>query len=415
MKRLFILIVVLTTSVLRGQDLKKEFPQSFTVAITNPSPLGRAEILTIISPAQLKKAAPKFNTRAFVVLDGAVEIASQYNGTGADAGVAFVLDTLAPSATRTLTIRYHTTASIARSYPKRTQAELSHKVDGAWRGREYMGGKFQPVTSLRVPPEHKDHSWFIRYEGPGWESDKVGYRFYLDQRNATDVFGKKTTDMVLQQVGQDGFESYHHMQPWGMDVMKVGKALGLGSPAILSNGQAVRIEKTDSVRCRIAENGVVYSAIETHYAGWQVEGRKYDVQSDLSIHAGTRLSHLRLTFSQKPVQFCTGIVKDKAAPLITKNGDDKHWGYMATFGKQSLNDDNLGLAVFFKPKDGAGFTADAYSHLVQLIAENALVEYYFLAAWVGEPDGIQTEQQFYAYLDHVAAQLAVPVKVVVGK
>jgi hypothetical protein len=221
--------------------------------------------------------------------------------------------------------------------------------------------------------------------------------------------------MVLQQVGLDGFESYHHPQPWGMDVMKVGKAVGLGSPAILSTGQAVRIEKTDSVRCRISENGVVYSAIQTHYAGWQVEGRKYDVQSDLSIHAGTRMSHLRLTFSRKPEQFCTGIVKDKAATLVTKNGDDKHWGYMATFGKQSLNDDNLGLAVFFKPRDGAGFTADPYSHLVQLKPADTLVEYYFLAAWSGEPGGIQTEQQFYAYLDGVAGQLGEPVKVTVGE
>ncbi len=83
-------------------------------------------------------------------------------------------------------------------YTKRTQAELSHKTGGQFVNREYAGGSFQNVEYLRVPPEHKDHSWFIRYEGPGWESDKVGYRFYLDQRNATDVFGKLTTDMVLQ-------------------------------------------------------------------------------------------------------------------------------------------------------------------------------------------------------------------------
>ncbi|MBT1685794.1 DUF4861 domain-containing protein [Dawidia soli] len=415
MKKLFILLTVLTTSALSAQDLKKNFPQAFTIKVTNAGPTGRADALVLVTTAQLKKSIPQFNPRAFAVLDGTTEIPSQYNHGGADAGVAFVLDTLAPSVARTLTIRFHPTAAIARNYPKRTQAELSHKVEGAWQGREYMGGRFQPVTSLHVPPEHKDHSWFIRYEGPGWESDKVGYRFYLDQRNATDVFGKKTTDMVLQQIGLDGFESYHHMQPWGMDVMKVGKAVGLGSPAILSNGQAVRIEKTDSVRCRISENGVVYSAIETHYAGWQVEGKKYDVQSELSIHAGTRISHLRLMFSQKPEHFCTGIVKDKAAPLVTKNGDDKHWGYLATFGKQSLNDDNLGLAVFFKPREGTGFTADAYSHLVQLTPADKLVEYYFLAAWVGEPGGIGTEQQFYAYLDGVAAALAVPVKVEVVK
>ena len=89
----------------------------------------------------------------------------------------------------------------APSFTKRTQAEISHKVNGNWKEREYIGGEFQNVDKLPVPPEHTDHSWFIRYEGPGWESDKVGYRLYLDWRNATDIFGKKTDDLVLQGVG----------------------------------------------------------------------------------------------------------------------------------------------------------------------------------------------------------------------
>ncbi|MEZ4686403.1 MAG: hypothetical protein R3B47_10145 [Bacteroidia bacterium] len=52
-------------------------------------------------------------------------------------------------------------------FTKRTQAEISHKVNGQWNGREYEGGEFQNVDKLPVPPEHTDHSWFIRYEVPG--------------------------------------------------------------------------------------------------------------------------------------------------------------------------------------------------------------------------------------------------------
>lgn len=106
-----------------------------------------------------------------------------------------------------------------------------------------------------MPDEHTDHSYYIRYEGPGWESDKVGYRYYLDWRKAIDVFGKKTGDMVLQQVGQDGFDSYHELQDWGMDVLKVGNSLGVGSLGLFYEGKAIRVDKTDSVIVRIAENG----------------------------------------------------------------------------------------------------------------------------------------------------------------
>src|SRR5699024_10733179 len=109
-------------------------------------------------------------------------------------GIAFVIDELAANADITYTIRFNKEGEQTHNYKKRTQAELSIKKGGKFENREYIGGKFENVDSLRVPDEHTDHSWFIRYEGPGWESDKVGYRFYLDWRNATDVFGKTTEE-----------------------------------------------------------------------------------------------------------------------------------------------------------------------------------------------------------------------------
>ena len=127
--------------------------------------------------------------------------------------------------------------------------------------------------------------------------------------------------MVLQQVGQDGFDSYHEMQPWGMDVMKVGKSLGIGSIGSFVNGEAIRVEKTDSVNCRIVENGNVYSSILTKYYGWNVSNNKHDVHSHLTIHAGTRATQQTLTVTNNIENVATGIVKDKAAVLIKKNGD----------------------------------------------------------------------------------------------
>ncbi len=96
---------------------------------------------------------------------------------------------------------------------------------------EYQGGEFKPVGKLLVDEKHTDHSFDIQFEGPGWESDKIGYRIYLDWRNAIDIFGKKTDAMVLHNVGLDGFDSYHEMQDWGVDILKVGSALGIGTLA----------------------------------------------------------------------------------------------------------------------------------------------------------------------------------------
>lgn len=411
MKYIFLLAVLIGSFNGLSQSLEKDFPSSFKVKISNPLKSERENVFVVLSPELLKKANSKFNKNAFVVLDGKKEIPSQYNVTDVSAGVAFVIDKLAASASKTIEVRFNATGTNKRSYPKKTQAELSHKFGGRWQNREYMEGSFKNVDFLRVPPEHKDHSWFIRYEGPGWESDKVGYRFYLDQRNATDVFGKKVTEPVLQQVGLDGFDSYHNLQPWGMDVMKVGKSLGVGSIGSVFNGATTRVEKTDSVTCRITENGVVCSSILTNYYGWLVGDKKHDVVSRLSIHAGTRLTREQLEISNNIDNIATGIVKDKNGKLTSSKGDAQHWGFLATYGKQSLNDDELGLAVFFKQGSVIGFSEDQYSHIVTLKPVDGKLEYYFLGAWSGEPDGIKDENQFINYINAVAAELANPVKV----
>ncbi len=399
----------------QAQDLNKQFPLSFHVKVSNLLKTGRQEAFVFVSSSRLPK---DFNSKAFVVLDKGKEIASQYNLKDNDyRGLIVVLPELAARESRQLEVRYASTGETIRDYTKRTQAELSYKTGGTWKEREYIGGTFKNTDFLRVPPQHKDHSWFIRYEGPGWESDKVGYRFYLDQRNATDVYGKLTKDMVLQQVGLDGFESYHHMQPWGMDVMKVGKSLGLGSVGAMADGKITRVEKTDSVTSRITENGNLYSSILTHYYGWKIGEKKHDLQSRITIHAGTRLTHQFLTLTNNPENICTGIVKDKKAVLLSNKGDASNFGYLATYGKQSLNGDGdeLGLAVFFRAADVVEFTEDEFSHIVKLKPTSGKVEYYLLGAWVLEPDGIKNQQQFETYLKQVASELASPLSVELKK
>ncbi|WP_255478765.1 DUF4861 domain-containing protein [Rufibacter sp. XAAS-G3-1] len=397
-----------------------EFPQSFTVQVTNPLNRERESVLVLISEADLQRSHRSFNRQAFAVYDGTIEIPSQYNAKDTfNKGIALVLDNMKAGETRKLTVRYRQSGTNQRTYPKRTQAELSKKVGGRFENRKYIGGTFQNIDSLRVPDEVTDHSYYLRYEGPGWESDKVGYRFYLDWRNGVDVFGKKTNAMVLQQVGLDGYDSYHNPQPWGMDILKVGKALGVGSLAIFDNGKAVRVEKTDSTYSKITQNGDVYSSILTDYYGWQVAGQKLNVHSQLSIHAGTRLTRHQMRLENgQPQNISTGLIKDKAAKLVSSKGEaGKSYGYIATYGPQTLNTppDKVGIAVLFKPQDLITLTQDPLNHVVQLKPSNGQAEYYFLAAWELEPNGIKTEEQFHQYLKRTAEELAHPVQVKVSR
>lgn len=408
MKNIAFIILITGVMVSCASPEEKEFPESFTVTVKNPINTDRSDVMVHVSS---DKVSSDFNPDAFIVLDGAVEIPSQYNKSDQDfKGIVLVLDNVKASESKILTVRYKKEGESKRSYIKRTQAELSHKINGEWKEREYVGGEFKNVDFLRVPPEHKDHSWFIRYEGPGWESDKVGYRFYLDQRNAVDVFGKKVSEPSLQKAGLDGFDSYHEMQEWGMDVLKVAKSLGVGSIAYLDTA-AVRVEVTDSVTCRIVENGDVYSSILTNYYGWNTGNVKTDLASRLTIHAGSRLTHNLINVSGELDNLCTGLINDSKAERFSKEASESSYGYLATYGKQSLNNDNLGIAVLFSGADFIEFTSDVNSHIVKLKPTQGKLDYYFVAAWEGEPEGIKTKEEFIAYLDKVAAELANPVQV----
>ncbi|PPK88758.1 uncharacterized protein DUF4861 [Neolewinella xylanilytica] len=333
------------------------------------------------------------------------------DGDDRDDAYLLMLD-LPAGATTTLTAR-ELGDDVAPTFAPRTQAEISHKINGSWKDREYLEGEFVNVDSLRVPDEHTDHSWYIRYEGPGWESDLVGYRFYLDWRNATDVFGKKRPEMVLQNVGQDGFDSYHEPSDWGMDVLKVGPSLGLGSLATWTEGAALRVETTDSVSSRVAENGPLRSKIRTRYYGWEAHDQKTDVVSELSIEAGSRMTRHDVRLSEPLPNLATGIVKlETGTPLRGQAGD---YAYLATWGDQSLAEDGLGLAVIYRIEDLIEITEDANSHVVVLRPDgkNALT-YYFLAAWEQEPNAIDSQADFEKYLDEQLVRLSHPLEVKVS-
>jgi hypothetical protein len=317
------------------------------------------------------------------------------------------------------TIQIKSISQIQSAFPKRTQAELSIKEGGEWKivtkdngkqQNEYEGGSFINVSELRVPDEHTDHSFYIRYEGPGWESDKIAYRFYLDWRNAIDLFGKKTPEMVLQNVGQDGFESYHSESDWGMDVLKVGASLGLGTFGWWDGSRAQRVEKTDSIFCKISENGILESEITTYYYGWKDAGYPIQLTSVLSIQAGSRLTRVDLILSDSLSNLCTGIVKLDAGELIKGKTVNTHWSYIATFGMQSLNNDNLGLVIFYQTEDLLEITDDSQSHVLVLRPENKHVSYYLAATWEKDSEGIKTKEDFIQYLDKTLETLNNPVK-----
>jgi hypothetical protein len=285
----------------------------------------------------------------------------------------------------------------------KTYAEISIKEGGQWEGREYIDGTFKNVNELKVPAEHTDHSWFIRYEGPGWESNKVGYRLYLDWRNAIDIFGKVTDSIILPKVGQDGFDSYHEKADWGMDILKVGKGLGIGSIGRFSNKEVLHFKEVDSTFVK-AENTIDKSAVTVNYRGWKTAEDKIDLESVLAITPNQRYTKHTIQASKEIEGICTGIVKH-GVNYFSKESTNKKWGYIATYGVQTLVPDKLGMAIFYEIETVSEVTEWEHDYLLIFKPATKAISFYFLGAWEQEKEGIKTEAEFLSYLDEKLNEL----------
>jgi len=318
------------------------------------------------------------------------------DGDGAPDRLMFLSD-LGPAATHEYVIDK---SDVKLKLTPRTHAEVSVKEGGEWKDQHYEGGSWKDVEHVTTPPQYTDHSEWIRYEGPGIESDEVAYRFYLDWRNGFDIFGKKTTAMVLPGIGLDGYDSYHEMSDWGADILKVGQSLGMGGYAYWDGAKTVLVSDVQERSTTIRADGPIYSALDIDYKGWNTGAAVTDLKATMSMLPGCPMVDVKLTTSSPLDNLAIGVVKHPGTELLMGDLDvtGEAWSYMASFGPQSLFNDNLGMVVLFKKKDLVEQTEDENSYVLVMKPRGTTLSYAFGALWSGEPDGIQTLDELEAYL-----------------
>ena len=395
-----------------------EEAKAIKIDAVNPSNIQRKDAIITISLVKLKHKYPAFNQNYFYVTDSGKEIPSQLEDINTD-GIydnLLFLTSFNPNEEKHFQIHYNTKGVKKRNYRKRTQAVLGVKKNYKKVKGLYTGGDFVDVDSVIVPKDHFPHDALFRFEGPGWESDLITYRYYLDKRNRNDIFGKKVDSLELQKIGlhdlvSNSKESYTKMLNWGMDIFKVGESLGIGSFALWKKGKFYAVDNPETIKCYIADNGPIKSEVYTKYFGWKVLGESYDLFSNLSITAGSRLTDVNLKLKGKNSVFATGLAKHANCNLLKPAGNNSKWEYLGLYGKQSLSGDNLGIAVFYKKSDLLKQTQDKTSYIILLNPNNGKLNYYFAAAWQQEPYGIKNQKEFEDYLNKTLIKLSNPIQI----
>ena len=257
-------------------------------------------------------------------------------------------------------------------------------------------------------------------EGPAWENDHVGFRNYLDQRNGMDIFGKLTSEMVLDSVGIEGRQSYHEPDRWGMDILKVGTSLGAGSIGYMYNDSIYRVGDTGSGTYRLVFEGTQRSRMRLGYTGWEVEEHTLQVDHRIDIVAGTRCYESLVTYSRTAAEMdlVTGIVNMHSDSLYVESLNDQYTMLM-THDLQAEDTTLLAMALmvpsellveYGKTDDqGEGVTETYYARLSS--RPDQPVPYRFYALWEREDPRWASPAEVVAYMKKEARWLTHPASV----
>lgn len=382
--------------------------ETASFVLTNTLDTARPEAAVVLN----RDALANWPEMPIRVLHDGQEVPSQQDdldGDGRWDELFFLVDLAAQERT---TITVEATPAPA-AYIPRTQAYMAVKQGGRFVNGVYEGARegYYPFRQLDIPVQHQQDSTWPMFEGPVWESDLVGYRYYLDARNRVDVFGKRVPEPVLHAVTGD----YHAINDWGTDVLKVGSSLGLGTPAAQTAEGLQTLGTAKHRAVEVVANGPLRSILRTTYRDWEVEGTALHVVSDLVIQAGQRWTEQRLRITNaagQPISIpiATGIVKHPAAPALTTGIHADH-RYGLTWGAQTDKDNGLGMAVLLPERYTPLPLPDDLSHAYTLQPDDGILVYRYAAAWALERDPIASAEAFATHLHDVAVRWNTPVQI----
>lgn len=287
--------------------------------------------------------------------------------------------------------------------------------------------KFETVLKETRPDDWKPQASPQRYqmEGPGWENDVVAFRSYFDARNGKDIFGKRRPELIIDQIGipNTPLGNYHKLEAWGMDILKVATSLGAGALAIVHKDSLFPIGQSQKLEYEFVTEGPVRAILRLRNTGWELPGANVNSTEYITIWKGKYWYENSVTLSgfNDSKELVTGVTYvHHPNPKAMHSVDDLPSNpWVATFAKQSENDDLLGMACIFPKRGFVGFgdteirekrvTTTFYGKVK--VGAGQPMTYRFLSGWELSDKRFKTETGWKAYVQQEADFMSNPPRI----
>ncbi|MGZ5245701.1 MAG: DUF4861 domain-containing protein [Flavitalea sp.] len=400
-----------------------ESPKEHTIEIINSLKFERTDELIVLPRASLEKKLGKIDQYVSVSV-GSTIFPVQFDDLDQDGrwDEAALVCNFKANEKVSFAISLNANNDLS-TFPVRAQVLLKkmneQKVFQPSINKEIMEPGRQATDFSKVPLP------LYQMEGPAWENDKVGFRLYFDVRNGKDIWGKLTGKMILQDVGTGKGNSYHELNDWGMDLLKVGNSLGAGSLAIQTKkvnarDTLVRVggNNMGSQSYTMIANGPVRAIFLMKYENWNMlgDGNLVNIEETVSISAGQYYYQSEVTVSGIKKKYCvvTGIVNLKSKEVEKFNKPSRG---IYTFDKQSENNDQMGMAIITLPEyfesssDESVNTGDINKTYAVKFSPRKNPVYRFYANWEKSDERFNSLSSYQQYISREGERMAIPLKI----
>ena len=395
--KLFGFLFVFSLLLIGCSTRKKTAAKVYQLSVHNPSPIERADELMVLTREMIEQKTGKLAGGEYINITtpNNEPLVIQFDDLNKDGfwDEAVFLYTFEPNETTQLSVT-QTNSRLNKAVVRAHVRMRKKNADNTF--GPLLDSATVPQSTLPTDFSTKKLPTYLT-EGPAWENDKVAFRIYMDTRNTKDIYGKRTPKMMMDTVGVLPENSYHNLSDWGMDILAVGKSLGAGSlavsvPGVNGKDTLVRLggANVEQTTFEKVADGPVRAIFRMHYKNWTaVDGiPPINVTEEISIWGGKYFYESSVTVTNAPVgaKVVTGIVnlKTKNSHELTVEGAKALYSY----GLQSENKDNLGLAVIVKNTYSPTFgkTPNAGSEIVNTYTatmplSNEPVKFRFYAGW----------------------------------
>ncbi len=380
---------LLRTQFLAGDSGKTwlaPFQKRFSIELLNSDDRFLENHPFVLNVRDIKEKIPDFNPANFALMEPEPRVdwreipaqADDTNGDGQPDELVFVRSVPA-AGTEKLFCYYSPSGKRSIVFPKKADTALS----------------WDSPTSTNV----------------GWESNLAAYRIYDGQMEA---FGKLQEGLILSKLPVD----YHHMQPWGMDVLRVGEASGLGGLSIWEEENRIPVQNPAGkgdirIRNKVLASGPVRSLVQVDFDNIRSKTGSYRVSLRLSAFADNRFSRQEIRFDSAPgktITFSPGIQK-LTGDAATYDGGA---GFLSSWGPGEPEAGDIGMALMFDPKQSEGISESTFDRLVKLkVGAGQTAVYWVLGGWrKGLPNPVApTARDWARQVEDLALQLRTPVQV----